>query len=214
MEAAEGMAEGMRDPNTDPPHEKAIQNLIADGKHKKAVEKAFEAYGGEIKAYLVNSLSGYLHEYVAEGEDLAADVFVEFLKIIKKPPAIGYSPSKGRVRTFLFGIARNLVRKRLRTLGRSMRNVNAAWSSIDPRNLKATHVRDLEATLLEEERIRKLNQAMERLPSVYREIIILFYYHKHKTADIAHIIGKDKADVRKRLSKARAKLREEITDDE
>jgi RNA polymerase sigma factor (sigma-70 family) len=205
---------GMRDPSTDPPQERAIQNLIADGKYKKAVAKAWEAYGGEIKEYCVNSFRGYLHENVAEGEDLATDVFIGFLQSIKMPPAKGYRSSESRVRTFLFGIARNLVRNRLRSLSSNLRNVNAAWSSIDPRNLKAAHVRDLEVTLLEEESMRKLNQALERLPSLDREIIILFYYHKHKTADIAHIIGKDKANVRKRLSEARAKLRKDITGDE
>ena len=53
-----------------------------------------------------------------------------------------------------------------------------------------------------------LFQAVGALPVRYREVVHLFYYEDLTTAEIAALLGEREEAVRKRLSRARAQLRD------
>lgn len=51
------------------------------------------------------------------------------------------------------------------------------------------------------------------LPQKYRVPVYLYYYEGYSTAEIAGILGMPAATVRTRLARARARLKEELSDD-
>ncbi len=65
--------------------------------------------------------------------------------------------------------------------------------------------------LFVEEKI-DLYDAIQQLPLAYRTTIILYYFENMKIKDISVILDESSATVRKRLSRAREKLREILKD--
>ena len=53
-----------------------------------------------------------------------------------------------------------------------------------------------------------------RLPENMREVILLFYYEELSIREIADIVGTSEVNVKKRLSRARQKLRMELEQEE
>ena len=55
-----------------------------------------------------------------------------------------------------------------------------------------------------------LEEALDSLPEIYREVLMLHYFGGMDSRDIAGATGMSPSAVRKRLSRARAQLKEEI----
>lgn len=49
-------------------------------------------------------------------------------------------------------------------------------------------------------------QAIEQLPDIYRDVLILKYVHQYKDAEIGEILGISSVTARKRLQRAKEKL--------
>lgn len=49
-------------------------------------------------------------------------------------------------------------------------------------------------------------QAIEKLPDIYRDVLILRYVHQYKDAEIGDLLGISAVTVRKRLQRAKKKL--------
>lgn len=56
-----------------------------------------------------------------------------------------------------------------------------------------------------------LHEALHSLPEAYREVLTLYYFAGMNSEDIARALGMSPTAIRKRLSRARAQLREEMT---
>ena len=88
-----------------------------------------------------------------------------------------------------------------------MRNRNV--DELRPGDLVAPQSSNPDIVLLDKQNMDRLNRAIDmELTFLDREIIILYYECDMTTAEIAHITGTSEGNVRKRLSLARAKLRE------
>jgi RNA polymerase sigma-70 factor, ECF subfamily len=124
----------------------------------------------------------------AVAEEVAHEVFVQLMG-----PAARFDPARGSLESFLFGIARNLVRV-VRRQGPVEEPVERAF---DP---------DILGGLIEGETTAALHRAVRELPERYRDVIILCDLEERSYEDVARLIGHPVGTVRSRLHRARGLL--------
>lgn len=69
---------------------------------------------------------------------------------------------------------------------------------------------DAGSRLVAEEDLRLLREALDALPEESREVVILYYREGRSSAQVASLLGISDEAVRQRLSRARARLREDL----
>jgi RNA polymerase sigma factor (sigma-70 family) len=116
-----------------------------------------------------------------------------FLTLIRGAP---FDAGRGDLRSYLFGIARNLVFRRLRISGREGEEPADAPASVD-----------MLADMLQAERSELVAAAIAQLPVLQREAIVLFTFEELPLEEIAKITGVDPGAVKSRLHRARQALR-------
>ena len=137
------------------------------------------------------------------GRDAADDVVQEtFLALLRGGG--GYDATKGTVGSYLFGIARHFVLKRLKAC-------EAATFELIEDDLSAGALAEAERpsvldSLSREETIRAVRAAIASLPAPYREVVVLCELQETSYADAATIVQCPVGTVRSRLHRARALL--------
>ena len=112
-----------------------------------------------------------------------------------------YDEARGTVASFLYGIARNLVMRRLdrRTfLYRSFTDVEITEECAGPE--------DLLEDLTRRESIEQVRQAVLSLPPVFREVVVLCDLQDSSYGDAAAALSCPVGTVRSRLNRGRAML--------
>lgn len=161
---------------------------------------------------------------VAVAEDVTQEVFMTLIRDMKK-----FDPARGTVSGFLFGIARNHLRRRweqdrhsvalpddadeLETLLAAC--AGAAKGSPSNGNGKANApflVRRDEFTSLET--VARVRQAIATLPENYREAVVLCELEEMSYEEAASALGCPVGTVRSRLHRARALLAEKLHDEQ
>jgi RNA polymerase sigma-70 factor, ECF subfamily len=125
-------------------------------------------------------------------EDVVQDVFLALMRDLDR-----YDGGRGSLRTYLFGIARNVSRYRARSVRRLL-----SLGTADDWAAPADPVADLDAT----EELAHLRRCLGSLPLRYREIIILCHLHEMDYAQAALILGVPIGTVRSRLHRGRLML--------
>jgi RNA polymerase sigma-70 factor (ECF subfamily) len=162
-------------------------------------------------------LFGYLRRYLGD-DDLADDVFQNtfvqvFLKIRQ------YEPGRA-ARPWLYAIATNqaidaLRRRNRRTADRPADTVSAPDEDGEPRPLfellPAPGAEPPEAAERDEERER-VRAAVDRLPEILKQAVLLVYFQGMKYQDAAGVLGIPVGTVKSRLHAALVKLTEEWGD--
>ena len=106
------------------------------------------------------------------------------------------------LRSWLYGIARNLGHKARRKHGRVDPLDNVPPLEVDgPSALDA---------LVERERDREIAAAVKRLPARYREPLVLFYYEHCTVKEVAATLAMHEDAAMQRLSRGRRKLGEQL----
>jgi RNA polymerase sigma-70 factor (ECF subfamily) len=123
-------------------------------------------------------------------EDVTQECFLALMR------DAAFDDHRGGLRTYLFGIARNLVLRRLRIGGRE------AEEAVD-----ATAPVDVLGDLLKAERSELVAAAVAQLPLQQREVIVLFTFEDLSLEEIAKITGVNAGAVKARLHRARESLR-------
>jgi RNA polymerase sigma-70 factor (ECF subfamily) len=123
-------------------------------------------------------------------EDVAQECFLTLVR------GMAFDGDRGELRTYLFGIARNLVLRRLRISEREAEEAAEAAAPID-----------VLGDLLEAERSELLAGAIAKLSMLQREAIVLFTFEELSLEEIAKITGVDVGTVKSRLHRARESLR-------
>lgn len=123
-------------------------------------------------------------------EDVAQECFLTLVR------GMAFDGDRGELRTYLFGIARNLVLRRLRISEREAEEAVEAAAPID-----------VLGDLLEAERSELLADAIAKLSMLQREAIVLFTFEELSLEEIAKITGVDVGTVKSRLHRARESLR-------
>jgi RNA polymerase sigma-70 factor, ECF subfamily len=136
----------------------------------------------------------YRFVYRMTGSPDGADDIVQecFLALWRRPEA--YDSKRGALRAFLLGIARNLVLKR--------------WRDEHPHDSLEDDSAICEpADLLGRERAEMVAQAIQMLPPLQREAIIMAEYEDLTLEEIARATESAIAGVKSRLHRGRANLR-------
>jgi RNA polymerase sigma-70 factor (ECF subfamily) len=156
------------------------------------------ARGGDEKAFLaiyhrhrdpVYRFAWRLTGFTAAAEDVTQECFLALVR------GTAFDGERGTLRTYLFGIARNLVLRRLRISGREAEESAEAVAPVD-----------VLADLLAAERAELVAGAVARLPLFQREAIVLFTYEEMSMEEIAAIVGAEVGAVKSRLRRARESL--------
>jgi RNA polymerase sigma-70 factor (ECF subfamily) len=116
-----------------------------------------------------------------------------FLALIRE--ARGYDPARGELRSYLYGMARRLILRRLRVEPPADEDTPEPAVEDDP----------FERLDLEE-RLALVRTAVAALPASYREVIALCDLEELSYADAAATMGCAVGTVRSRLHRARAML--------
>lgn len=121
-------------------------------------------------------------------EDIAQDCFLQLLGGSGR-----YDRSRGPVRAWLFGVARNLILKRWRTEGR--------WAPLDD----DSYAVDAPANDCRADEM--VAAAVQALPPLQREVLILIEYEGLTLEETASAVGSEIGTVKARLHRARENLR-------
>ncbi|TAK55370.1 MAG: sigma-70 family RNA polymerase sigma factor [Bacteroidetes bacterium] len=164
---------------------------------------AFNLLVGRYKDALVNYVYRYLGN-IDEAEDVAQDTFVRVYKHIDQ-----YKPI-AKFSTWMYTIATNLARTQYQ------RKKRFAWFSVGQNSPEDdTPVREFsDGQLLPDELAdgallhERIEDALSKLPQVYREIVILFEIEEKSYEEICLITGLNIGTVKSRLNRGRTKLQE------
>lgn len=161
------------------------------------------AFATIVKRYqsLVCSITYNATGSLSLSEDLAQETFLAAWRQLSelRQPA--------RLRSWLCGITRFLVGKEYRRQGREPLHAAESLDAIEePHSLEASPA--LQAVSREEESI--LWRALERIPDVYREPLILFYREEKSIERVAAELELSEDAVKQRLSRGRKLLHEEV----
>jgi RNA polymerase sigma-70 factor, ECF subfamily len=136
----------------------------------------------------------------AMAEDVTQEVFVALMRDLAR-----YEPQRAGLSTYLYGVARNVTRARLR---REQRFVNLV--EMPAEGSARTGSDDPSAALARSEDLRRLRKAIVSLPSRYREVVILCDLHGLSYAEAAGVLDAPVGTVRSRLHRGRNLLVERL----
>ena len=140
---------------------------------------------GEIYGMLADPIYKYLYWNLGsrdDAEDLAEEVFLRCLVNIE-----GYSPHRGPFKAWAFRIAHNVLVDHHRRRGR--RGQEELKEGLE--NGAAPAAERLE----DEERNGALREALEELPPMQRQVIIMKYFAEMSNAEAARALGRNEGAV-------------------
>jgi RNA polymerase sigma-70 factor, ECF subfamily len=131
-------------------------------------------------------------------EDVTQEVFVALMRDLSR-----YEPDRALLSTYLYGMARNISRNRLRRDRRLLALLTNVWkATVEPE--------DPFASLASAETGEEVRRALGRVPVRYREVIVLCDLHDLTYADAGSILGTSTAAVRSRLHRGRQLLKQRL----
>jgi len=130
-------------------------------------------------------------------EDVTHDCF---LSLFKNPER--FDATRGAsLRTYLFAAVRNLAMKGLRRAGYE------TWTDETLEEARTPDAEQPLSRLIEAELSEMVRAAVESLPALQREVLILFEFEDLSLAEIAVVVDAEVNTVKSRLARARAGLR-------
>lgn len=133
----------------------------------------------------------------SEAEDLAAETFVRLWQHRAR-----YAPARP-VKPWIFGIAVNLARNRLRWWKRRPSVALEEWTELPELAREPAGASQLERA----EKANAVQKAVAALPDAFREALVLFEYEDLSYAEIAEALGTTTKTVENRIARAREQLR-------
>lgn len=152
-------------------------------------------------------LFAFLQRFVAD-RAMAEDLFQEtFIQVHRN--ARSFDPER-KFRPWLFTIAANKARDYLRSSGRrsvqSLDNTAGADEATTFLDLMESDAPPPAETLTTAEDIAKVQQVLAELPAIYREVLLLSYFHHFAYKQIAEMLGVPLGTVKSRLHAALAQF--------
>lgn len=129
----------------------------------------------------------------ADARDAAQDTLVKVLRSLDQ-----YDPNRA-FSTWVFGIARNTC------IDEHRRRARRSWD--EPGDIPDTALSPLQE-VTQAERADRVVQALSQLPTLYREVLVLYHFEHLKYVEIAESLEIPLGTVMNRIFRARQKLRE------
>src|SRR5882762_10468446 len=161
---------------------------------EEAFSALYERYQGPIFRF-----AWHMSGNSATAEDVTQEVF---MLLIRNPK--NYDPAKGLVSGYLFGIERNLTRRRL-DRSRLDNPLVEDWPEGNENELASNT--DLFADLTRVELLECLQKAVLGLPEQYREVIVLCDLEEMSYPDAAGVLQCPPGTIASRLHRARLMLK-------
>ncbi|MCM1167017.1 MAG: sigma-70 family RNA polymerase sigma factor [Lachnospiraceae bacterium] len=158
-----------------------------------ALGKIIDGYAGYVCAVIRNFSRGAFTE--EDIDEICSDVFFSLWEHRE-----GLDEELG-LKAYLSATARNAVKNRFRS---------AKPAAVDIDELELADGFSVERKAELNELMRELDKLIKALPDEEREIFMRFYFYGQKSSEIAEITDTAEGTVRSRLSRTRAKLREEL----
>ncbi len=164
----------------------------------KAAKNGDKAAFGDLYQLYYDRIYRFIY-YLTYDSELACDLTQNtFIKMWKSLPR--FNIEQGTIQAYLFTIARNLVtdfrrRKREYTLDLAM---------------DIPHNEDMVEKVSTGENSRILREALQTLPELERQLLILRYFEDLAMADIAKVVEKEESAVRVRIHRILKKLRKKM----
>jgi RNA polymerase sigma-70 factor, ECF subfamily len=139
----------------------------------------------------------------SSAEEVIQEVFVSLLKNGSR-----YKPAEGDLAAFVFGIARNLIR-RLRKRERQMEELPGD-EALDKTSFRRLVAEDPSAQLIRDQRIERIRSAIASLPDHYRHVIVMCDLCELTYAQAASRLDCAVGTVRSRLNRGHALLAQKL----
>src|ERR1700693_6044445 len=169
--------------------DKQLFRQLAKGR-EEAFSALYEKYQGPIFRF-----AWHMSGNNATAEDVTQEVFMQLIRTPKS-----YDPAKGSVAGYLFGIARNLTRRRV---DRSRRDEPLAEDWTEGNESVLASATDLLADLTRADPLACLQNALETLPGQYREVIVLCDLQEMSYPEAAEVLDCPPGTIASRLHRAR-----------
>jgi RNA polymerase sigma-70 factor (ECF subfamily) len=137
---------------------------------------------------------------VVIAEDVTQEVFMELIEHGRR-----FDPSRGALRSFLYGVARNLVLRRI-----DKERPGNLESGTEPAMEHFPAVEDALGDLTRRETIEQVRRAVSSLPAVYREAVVLCDLQDLSYDEAAQILNCPVGTVRSRLNRGRGMLAQKL----
>lgn len=124
----------------------------------------------------------------AVAEEVANEIFVQLMA-----SSAGFDEARGTLESYLYGMARNLVRV--------VRRQGPVEEPVD-----SPVIDDILGDLIHTEMTAALHQALSEMPERYRDVVIFCDLEERSYEDVARLIGRPIGTVRSRLHRGRAVL--------
>jgi len=124
-------------------------------------------------------------------EDITQDCFLRLIEQAR------FDPARGTLRQYLYGTVRNLARQRWQAADREI-----SWD-----DESEDDSRPLPDAMIAAEVSDAVQAALDLLPPLQREAIVLFEFEELSLEEIAAVAGADVGTVKSRLHRARERLR-------
>jgi RNA polymerase sigma-70 factor (ECF subfamily) len=145
----------------------------------------------------------------SDAEDMTQEVFVRLVR------TLGTYKHDGRFESWLFRIAANLARDRIRRLQRTPKHLSAVGDESDDITGSAGRTATSEPAdekMIRREQVGELQQAMAMLPDAEREVIMLRHFSQMSFKEIAEATGTPLGTALARGHRGLARLREIMHD--
>ena len=134
--------------------------------------------------------------------ELAEDVTQEVFMLLMRETGL-YDEKRGSLKSFLLGVTRNFVLRRLKQ--------ERAFVSIESEEDQSILESAEDESLTQNESIREMRQAILSLPPHYREVVVLCELQELSYAEAAEVLGCAIGTIRSRLHRARTMLTERLS---
>jgi RNA polymerase sigma-70 factor (ECF subfamily) len=167
---------------------------------RRAAQGDREAFGAIFERYhsVVYRFARAMTGAADRAEDVTQEVFVALMRDLQR-----YEPDRAMLSTYLYGVARNVSRSRLRRDRRLLDLLSSVWRV-------TTEPEDPFATLATAETGTEVRRALALIPLRYREVIVLCDLHDLSYADAGAVLGTSTAAVRSRLHRGRQLLKQRV----
>lgn len=167
--------------------------------NKKAkMEQLYSLYESAVYAIAYSILNN-----VEQAEDVTQDTFLKIYSYLDDIKEVGSKRTKAFITKIVKNTAIDIYRKNQKISTYSENIEDTMSEDTDPANI-------VERQLITLYKLDALDSAMSDISDYLRKIIIMRYGYELKMTEIADILGKDSATIRKQVERARKYLAEKL----